>query len=270
MSDDLVVDFAFVPNGASFPHDWVRRHPDYISLPARFKGTPAQFRRFMGRRMMPSRDGFEKSDLQSVKGEAVGAISLFEPMTITEPAPKVDKIGPAARLPVHLTPQTVGQNVLSDRLPDETGHNSSDGSQRDPWTGIRIAELLGPGMAQWEKIIANSLITTPIESQDRLDIGVDRSDFSLGSKLASRSDKLGTAGKVPPQPDSVELAAAGDLKCQGFAGGCANGGSSGSTGMFMITGRILCWSCATKMLGLGNLKAGERLEILQPFALRAK
>ena len=51
MPDDLVVDFVFVPNGAPFPHDWVRRHPDYISLPAQFKGTPAQMRRVMGRRI---------------------------------------------------------------------------------------------------------------------------------------------------------------------------------------------------------------------------
>ena len=191
-------------------------------------------------------------------------------MTNTEPVPKLDEIGPAVNLPVHVTPPTVGQNVPNGSLPHETCRRSSDEVQRDPWTGLRIGDLLGPRMAQWEKAIANSLLTTPIESQDRLDEGVDRLDFSLGSKLGSGSDRRGTPGKVPPQPDFVELAAAGDLKYQGFAGGCANGGSSGSTGMYQITGRILCLSCAIKILGIGSFKAAGRLEILEPFTLGAK
>ena len=50
MNNIIVCDFVFVPNGRPFPHDWVRRHPDDIVLPARFKGTPAFMRRMFGPR----------------------------------------------------------------------------------------------------------------------------------------------------------------------------------------------------------------------------
>lgn len=37
MSEDLICDFVFVPDGAPWPADWVRRHPDYITLPAQMR-----------------------------------------------------------------------------------------------------------------------------------------------------------------------------------------------------------------------------------------
>lgn len=62
MPDDLIIDFVFVPNGAPWPADWVRRHPDYITLPARFKGTPEQMRRMFGKyRTPPAQTFFQKS-----------------------------------------------------------------------------------------------------------------------------------------------------------------------------------------------------------------
>jgi hypothetical protein len=50
MNNIIACDFVFVPNGAPFPHDWVRRHPNYITLPARFKRSPAFMRRMFGPR----------------------------------------------------------------------------------------------------------------------------------------------------------------------------------------------------------------------------
>ncbi len=87
MPDDLVVDFVFVPNGAPFPHDWVRRHPDYISLPARFKGTPAQFRRFMGRRAVPGRTDVEgRTNVSALAPSVAAPVPGNYPPNLAQPA----------------------------------------------------------------------------------------------------------------------------------------------------------------------------------------
>jgi hypothetical protein len=65
----------------------------------------------------------------------------------------------------------------------------------------------------------------------------------------------------------IELVASGDLKCQGFGGGCQNGGSFGMSGAYRVTGHILCASCAEKALGFTDLPGGERAEALRPYSL---
>jgi RHS repeat-associated protein len=65
----------------------------------------------------------------------------------------------------------------------------------------------------------------------------------------------------------IQLAAAGDLQCQGFSSGCQNGGSSGTTAMYGISGRNLCPDCAVKMLGIEDEPAAEKVIILRPFLL---
>nr|MDA3877125.1 RHS repeat-associated core domain-containing protein [Halothiobacillus sp.] len=69
----------------------------------------------------------------------------------------------------------------------------------------------------------------------------------------------------PIKLDDPRGLAAGDLKCQGFSGGCQNGGSFGSTGMYYIGGKLLCYSCAIKATGSTCLPAKEQLEIIGPF-----
>jgi hypothetical protein len=65
----------------------------------------------------------------------------------------------------------------------------------------------------------------------------------------------------------LELIASGNLKRQGFGGGCQNGGSFGTTGAYRVSGRILCASCAEKALGFTDLPGPERAEALSPFSL---
>lgn len=59
----------------------------------------------------------------------------------------------------------------------------------------------------------------------------------------------------------------GDLKCQGY---CASGGDSGTTGAYRVEGKILCWKCAVKRLGVENAPGREQSETLEPFILKRK
>jgi hypothetical protein len=63
-----------------------------------------------------------------------------------------------------------------------------------------------------------------------------------------------------------EIAARGDLPCQG----CASGGSYGTTGMFRIEGKILCWDCAVKAAGVQNEPGPIKIETLQHYLLDRK
>ena len=65
----------------------------------------------------------------------------------------------------------------------------------------------------------------------------------------------------PLEPEPV---AAGDLPCQT----CASGGNYGTTGMYSVGGRALCYQCAAKKLGVGNLPGSEQGEIMTPYLLR--
>ncbi len=64
-----------------------------------------------------------------------------------------------------------------------------------------------------------------------------------------------------------QLVASGDLKCQGFAGGCQNGGSFGLTSAYVVRGRILCRTCATRALGYTEEPGSELPSLLAPYAL---
>ena len=62
---------------------------------------------------------------------------------------------------------------------------------------------------------------------------------------------------------NVDLAAAGDLKCQN----CPSGGSWGVTGMYEVGRQILCANCAVKRLGIEDLPEVEKIETLTPYLL---
>lgn len=51
-------------------------------------------------------------------------------------------------------------------------------------------------------------------------------------------------------------------KCDGFSGGCQMGGTFGTTGMFKISGKNLCWDCAVKFYGIEDLSGIEQLDYL--------
>lgn len=106
------------------------------------------------------------------------------------------------------------------------------------------------------------------------------------AKLARAADlrKYGDAWEDEPRvpagnPDGgqwttggpgVQVAAAGDLPCDGFAGGCQSGGSYGTTAMFGIDNKNLCYDCAVKMTGTQNESASERWKTLEFYLLKKK
>lgn len=66
---------------------------------------------------------------------------------------------------------------------------------------------------------------------------------------------------------TVELAAAGDLKCQGV---CGQGGSYGTTAAYNVENKSVCRSCAVKRLGIEGLPGNEQDRILKNFELRGQ
>lgn len=59
------------------------------------------------------------------------------------------------------------------------------------------------------------------------------------------------------------------LMCDGFSAGCQNGGSFGSSGMFNIKGKRLCWDCAIKYLGIQDMTTDEQMKTIHDFDPKA-
>lgn len=87
-------------------------------------------------------------------------------------------------------------------------------------------------------------------------------DLSIGAQAGD--------GLARPYTSGNQLAAAGDLKCDGFSAGCQSGGSYGTSAMYNIGGRNLCMSCAVKIKGLGGLPGVRQIMILRPYELEAE
>ncbi len=64
-----------------------------------------------------------------------------------------------------------------------------------------------------------------------------------------------------------DLAAAGDLRCEGYSAGCRNGGSYGATATHSVGGRNICTQCAIKKLGIENEPGAEQIRVLRPYSL---
>jgi hypothetical protein len=65
----------------------------------------------------------------------------------------------------------------------------------------------------------------------------------------------------------IDVAAAGDLWCQGI---CGQGGSRGTTGAYDVDETIMCRNCAVKTLKIENLPGGQQNLILRRYELQAK
>src|SRR5476651_64889 len=91
------------------------------------------------------------------------------------------------------------------------------------------------------------------------------------------TSKASTSSDTKPKPTllgghdgDVNVAAAGDLRCEGLrgGGGCSKGrGDWGATAMYGIEGRNLCAKCGGRAVGAQDLPATEQIEILRPFLL---
>jgi hypothetical protein len=69
---------------------------------------------------------------------------------------------------------------------------------------------------------------------------------------------------------SIQVAGAGDLRCEGFSAGCQSGGSYGTSAMYRIRGLNLCRNCAVKILGIENAPSNEQVDTLDPFSIQRK
>lgn len=75
----------------------------------------------------------------------------------------------------------------------------------------------------------------------------------------------GTAGTP-----GVQVAGAGNLRCDGFSAGCQSGGSYGTSATYHISGRNLCTDCAVKFLGIQNESPRDKVLTLSPFTIYGK
>jgi hypothetical protein len=72
------------------------------------------------------------------------------------------------------------------------------------------------------------------------------------------------------RPETHPVRVAQNLRCDGFYGGCASGGTYGTNAMYHIGGRNLCRECAVKVLGIPNDPSGEQTRVLSPFQIQGK
>ena len=91
--------------------------------------------------------------------------------------------------------------------------------------------------------------------------------YDFPSRRPGNNAINGSIRSLSVATQGTELAAAGDLPCQGFSGGCQSGGDWGTTAVYSVSGRGLCANCAVKSLGIQDMPAGEKAIILRPFIL---
>lgn len=87
--------------------------------------------------------------------------------------------------------------------------------------------------------------------------------ISVGSEDVDAAQRDGTG--VGDDPNVIP-AADGDLKCEV----CGAGKASGTTGAWRIGGRIHCFNCAVKALGIQNLSGSELAKAMAPFELQRR
>jgi HK97 family phage portal protein len=71
-------------------------------------------------------------------------------------------------------------------------------------------------------------------------------------------------GSGDPVDDEFQVAARGDIPCQGY---CQSGGSHGTAAMYRILGRDVCRNCAVKMMGLEDLTGSEQTKELERYLI---
>lgn len=133
----------------------------------------------------------------------------------------------------------------------------------------KVADLLAAGQDAYARIYAVLLGFPEIAPEGM-------AKLAQAAGLAKYGTAWETEARVPAHNPGggewtndggeVEVAAAGDQKCQT----CPSGGSYGATGMFRMEGKIRCWDCAIKAAGAQDLPSDEKIKILEPYLLDRK
>ena len=143
--------------------------------------------------------------------------------------------------------------------------------------GPGSAPMLPPLPAPWSDYVRARYAFDPSQAStpDSGKPGFDKSPALLGTRALLPADSLtfsNSFGRERPThgPGDIQLAAGGDLRCQGFSAGCPNGGSRGTTGWFSVEGRRVCESCAVRMLGLQDEPPSDpdRIRTLRWYMIR--
>ena len=88
--------------------------------------------------------------------------------------------------------------------------------------------------------------------------------YCVEARIAIGADTAAPGGG----PNAPYQEAKNGLTCDGGYAGCTDGGSYGSGPIARVGSLELCESCAVKELGLGNLSAREKTEIIHLYPLR--
>jgi hypothetical protein len=91
-------------------------------------------------------------------------------------------------------------------------------------------------------------------------------DHANGSASNRNGSSAGGSADDANQSNKPIRVAAG-LQCDGFPSGCQSGGSYGSSGMYNISGRVLCIDCAIKFFGFQDASQSERARTLDRFLI---
>jgi hypothetical protein len=109
----------------------------------------------------------------------------------------------------------------------------------------------GPASGNGDQSGATSFVQTPanVDSRPR----TDQTRLALDQTPAATTTPFSEPDTGLAQP----------ISCQGPT--CSEGGSFGTTGMYIVSGRTLCRDCAVKFLGIQDLPATEQTKILRNF-----
>lgn len=127
----------------------------------------------------------------------------------------------------------------------------------------KVADLLAAGDDAYARIYAVLLGFPEI-------VPKGMAKLARATALQKYNPDWETESRVPPKSpgagqwtgeSGIDIAARGDLPCQG----CPSGGSYGTTGMYRVEGKILCHDCAVKAIGAENESAAEKTRALKPF-----
>ncbi|AMM12940.1 hypothetical protein AX768_01230 [Burkholderia sp. PAMC 28687] len=145
------------------------------------------------------------------------------------------------------------------------GETSGVNRPRFMFTGQQYFGDLGLGLYYYKArfyspSLGRFLQTDPAGTKDDLNLYA-----YVANNPVNRVDPTGLAKVDVGSKTPTQVAAVGDLKCQGFSAGCQNGGSYGSTGAYKVNGLVLCPSCAVKMLGVENESPAEKAITLELY-----
>jgi hypothetical protein len=233
-SNCLRVPFIFVPHGAPKPVEWMAAHPGWVSFSATFHPRP-----------MP-----RSSDVHNLETLFLDTRPQESQMPVIAQRP--DRQRGAAPLPKR---RPLRPTVFGPIAAETQGRH----------LGMRLSTPEGRAalLAETRQIRAY-LGGFREHPGHRATVVHPRSPVSHPDAVANAEFVRATTEN---RQSLIELVASGDLKCEGFGGGCQNGGSFGMSGAYRVTGHILCASCAEKALGFTDLPGGERAEALRPYSL---